>query len=216
MGACLFRIVTQWRLLDFLDFFDFLELMKEAGVLGVVEVEVAWGVGLIVGGGGVDVSEDADLSGGEDDGLGCGGDRWWVRYRFARVCQELWEDFPNSLPLFFNFCRNVFLISLKRRSDECGWGVYWRMCWSVGEFETWFILKWEVIVRFRNGCEVRHEVMLVGWGIFSWNRKVVLLIKLKDAPGFVDGDWMLGKNRIFYRIWDVDLSGAFRNIGQWN
>ena len=75
MGACLFRIVTQWRLLDFLDFFDFLELMKEAGVLGVVEVEVAWGVGLIVGGGGVDVSEDADLSGGEDDGLGCGGDR---------------------------------------------------------------------------------------------------------------------------------------------
>ena len=41
MGACLFRIMTQWRLLDFLDFFDFLELMKEAGVLGVVEVEVA-------------------------------------------------------------------------------------------------------------------------------------------------------------------------------
>ena len=38
MGACLFRIVIQWRLLDFFDFFDFLELIKEAGVLGVVEV----------------------------------------------------------------------------------------------------------------------------------------------------------------------------------
>ena len=32
-------------------------------------------------GGGVDVSEDADLSGG-DDGLGGGGARWCVCYRF--------------------------------------------------------------------------------------------------------------------------------------
>ena len=31
----------------------------------------------------------------------------------------------------------------------------------------------------------------------SRNRNVVLLIKLKDAPGVIDGDRMLGKNRIY-------------------
>ena len=32
----------------------------------------------------------------------------------------------------------------------------------------------------------------------SQNDNIVLLAKLKDAPGVVDGDRMLGKNRIYY------------------
>ena len=39
---------------------------------------------------------------------------------FPRVCEELWEDFTNSLPFFFNFCRDLILVSLERRSGECG------------------------------------------------------------------------------------------------
>ena len=45
-------------------------------------------MGLSVGGGGADVSDDADLSGGQNDGLGGGGARWWVCCRFPRVCVE--------------------------------------------------------------------------------------------------------------------------------
>ena len=43
-------------------------------------------------GGGADVGEDADVSddvglcGGGEDSLGGGWARWWVRYRFSRVC----------------------------------------------------------------------------------------------------------------------------------
>ena len=83
-------------------------------------------MGLSVGCGVVDVNENADvseyagLSGGGGDGLGGGGTRWWVCYRFPRVCGKLWEDLPNILLFFFNFCRNVFLVSLERRSGECG------------------------------------------------------------------------------------------------
>ena len=73
---------------------------------------------LSVGGGGVDVSEDADLSGAGDDALDGGGARWWVHCRFPKVWGELWEDFPNSLPFFFNFCHYVFLVSFKRRNGE--------------------------------------------------------------------------------------------------
>ena len=85
-----------------------------------------WPKGLSVGCGGADFSENADvseyagLSGGGDDGLGGGGARWWVHYRFLRVCWELWEDLPNSLPFFLDFRPNVFLVSLERRSGECG------------------------------------------------------------------------------------------------
>ena len=39
----------------------------------------------------------------------------------------------------------------------------------------------------------------------SGNRNVVLLVKLKDAPGVADGDSMLGENDIYYRVWEVDL-----------
>ena len=51
------------------------------------------------GGGGVDVSEGADLSGAGDDGrgLGGGGTGWWVHYRLPWVCKELWKDLPDSL-----------------------------------------------------------------------------------------------------------------------
>ena len=73
-------------------------------------------MGLSVGGGG----GSADLSGGGDDCLGGGGTKWLVRCRFSRVCGELWEDFPNDLPLFLDFRRDMFLVSLERRSGECG------------------------------------------------------------------------------------------------
>ena len=51
---------------------------------------------LSVGVGGVRVKEDVDLSGGGNDGGGFGGGktRWWLRYRFLRVCRELWEYLP--------------------------------------------------------------------------------------------------------------------------
>ena len=50
----------------------------------------------------------------------------------------------------------------------------------------------------------------------SRNRNVVLMVKLKDAPGVVDGDQMLGENGICYRVWEVDWCGAFQMIGHWN
>ena len=76
--------------------------------------------------GGADVGEDADVSGdvglcaGGEDGLGGGEARWLVRYGFPRVCGELWKDLPNSFPFFLYFSCHVFLVSVKRRSDECG------------------------------------------------------------------------------------------------
>ena len=51
---------------------------------------------------------------------------------------------------------------------------------------------------------------------FSGNRNVVLLVNLKDAPGVTDGDSMLGENDIYYRVWEVDLCGAFPKIDYWN
>ena len=45
---------------------------------------------------------------------------------------------------------------------------------------------------------------------------VLLLVKLKDTPGVVDGDRMLGENGIYSRVWQDDLYGAFRKIGYWN
>ena len=45
---------------------------------------------------------------------------------------------------------------------------------------------------------------------------VVLLVELKDAPGVVDGYMMLGKNGIYYRVWEVGLCGAFWKFGHWN
>ena len=50
----------------------------------------------------------------------------------------------------------------------------------------------------------------------SQNDNIVLLAKLKDAPGVVDGDRMFGKNRIYYRVWKVDLCEAFQKIGHGN
>ena len=76
-------------------------------------------MGLCVESGGVDVSEDVDLSGGAHYGVGLGGveARWLVRYRLPRVCGEVWEDFPNNLGKIFPamcFC------SARRRSGACG------------------------------------------------------------------------------------------------
>ena len=79
-----------------------------------------------MGCGGAHIGEDADVSvdfglcGGGEDGLGGGGARWLVCYRFTRVCGELWKDLPDSIPFFLYFSCNVLLVSLKRRSGECG------------------------------------------------------------------------------------------------
>ena len=64
------------------------------------------------------------MSGGGDDGLGGGGAILLVCCRFPRVSGELWKDLPNGLPLFFDFFRDMFLVSLERRSVECGGGAY--------------------------------------------------------------------------------------------
>ena len=63
----------------------------------------------------MEVREGVNLSGG---GFGGGGTRWWVRYRFIRVCRELWEDLSYCVLFFFNFRRDVFLVSLERRTGE--------------------------------------------------------------------------------------------------
>ena len=44
----------------------------------------------------------------------------------------------------------------------------------------------------------------------------MLLDELKEAPGVVDGDRILGKNGIYYQAWEVGLCGAFWKIGRWN
>ena len=79
-----------------------------------------------MGCGGADVGEDADVSGdvglcvGGEDGLGDREATWLVCYGLPRVCGELWKDLSNSFPFFLYFNRDVFLVSLKRRSGECG------------------------------------------------------------------------------------------------
>ena len=61
-------------------------------------------MGLSVEGASVDVNEDADLSGGDNgEGLGVGGARWWVCYRFPKAFGELWEDFKNNLLFSYSF-----------------------------------------------------------------------------------------------------------------
>ena len=39
----------------------------------------------------------------------------------------------------------------------------------------------------------------------SRNHNILLLLKLKDAPGVADGDGILGENGIYFRVWEVDL-----------
>ena len=102
-------------------------------------------MGLSVGGGGV----GTDLGGG-DDGLGGGGGEMLVGCRFSRVCGELWEDFPHGLPLFLDLRRDMFLVSLERRSGDCGRGAYYRKCGSVEEAEAWYLLTGGVGVRVKK------------------------------------------------------------------
>ena len=64
-----------------------------------------------------DVGGDVGMCGGGKDGLVGGEARWLVHYR---VCGELWEGLADSFPFFLYFSRNVFLVSLKKRSGECG------------------------------------------------------------------------------------------------
>ena len=39
----------------------------------------------------------------------------------------------------------------------------------------------------------------------------MLMLELKDAPGVVDGDRMLGKNGIYDRVWEVGLEGGCKS-----
>ena len=36
----------------------------------------------------------------------------------------------------------------------------------------------------------------------------MLLVKVKDGPGVVDGDRVLGENRIYYRVLEGDYCGS--------
>ena len=72
------------------------------------------GVGVGGGGGGLNmgcggavgedagISDDAGLCGGGEDGLVGGGARWWVCYRFPRVCVALGRP-PKKSPILFPF-----------------------------------------------------------------------------------------------------------------
>ena len=68
---------------------------------------------------------------------------------------------------------------------------------------------------FRLGCEkelddaygvgdIRSMRVVCDSLRVSWKYNVVLLFKLKDASGVVDGDRVFGKNGIYYRVWKVD------------
>ena len=67
-------------------------------------------------GGGADVSEDAGLSSRERMA--------WVVQRldggFIKGFPGFVESSVNSLPFFFNFRQDAFLVNLERRSGECG------------------------------------------------------------------------------------------------
>ena len=203
------------RIFRFFRFFWFLGVDGGGGAVGVVEL--VWGVGSSVEGVSVDVNEDAHLSCGDDgEGLGVGGARWWVCYRFPKAFGELWDDFKNNLLFFFNFQCHVFLVNLERRRGKYGGGAYWQMRWIVGEFQVWSILKWEFAARFGNECWDLVRVRGMRW--YFWGE--VLLFqgqsKLKDTPSVVDEDGKLGENSVYYRVWEVDLWGAFWKVGYWN
>ena len=119
-----------------------------------------------MGGGGADVSENAYLSCGGNDGLCSGGARWWVHYRFPRVCGELWEDLPNSAPFLFNFRCDVFAQPRKEK-----WWMWLRCLLTnllkygrirglihtqMGGYCTFW--KWTL----RPCAEGGHEMMLAG------------------------------------------------------
>ena len=229
--ACLFGMVIGWWFLDFLDFFGFLGVDGGSGGIGVVEV--VWGVVLSVGVGGLDVSEGADFSGGDDGGgLGGGGTKWWVCYRSPRLFGELWEDFRNSLPFFFNFAAMYFCQPEKEK---------WWMLFEVLTYECVEVWKSLRLDSYSNERLLYFSEMGVEarWGEGEWgdacgmgyfrsmgmvccylrisqNRNVVLLEKPKDAPDVVDGDRILDKNGLCYGMWEVDLCEAFRKISHCN
>ena len=80
---------------------------------------------LSLGCGGADIGEDADVSGdvglfgGGEDGLYGGEVKLFVHQRFPRAGRVLCKEFPNRLPFFLYFSRDMFLVSLNRRSGEC-------------------------------------------------------------------------------------------------
>ena len=60
-------------------------------------------MGFSVGGGAVDVSEDANLSDRKDVDLGGGGAGWWIRYRFPRVMQRALGRLSKQSLILFQF-----------------------------------------------------------------------------------------------------------------
>ena len=130
---------------------------------------MAWIVGLSVGGGGADVSEDADLSGGGDDGLGGGGAKWLARCRFSRVVESSGKT-SQTVSQSFSISAAI-----------CFWSAWKGEMMNVVEVlidesvEVWERLRLGIYSKeglvavsdmaLRSGGGVRHEVMLVGWGI---------------------------------------------------
>ena len=131
-----------------------------------------------------------------------------------QVHQGLWRALgrpPKQSPILFTFLPQC--VFGQPGSGECGWGAYWRTCRSVGIFEAWSILKWEIALHFRNGrwgpLGEEHEVMLVErdllrpwewFAVTSGSVKIATLccwLNQKMFLVFLDGDRVLGKNGVY-------------------
>ena len=153
----------------FFGFFGFFRVVGEGGGVGVVEV--AWGVGLSVGGGSAGVSGDADLNGGGDDGLGDGGvnggflaDSPGFVESSGKTSQTVSYSFSISAAMcFWSAWKGEVVHVVEVLTDKC--------------VEVWENLRLDPysnegllsLSEMRSGGGRGHEVMLVGWSIYdSW------------------------------------------------
>ena len=208
----------------FFRFFWFLGVDGRGGDVGVVEV--AWGGGLSVGGGGVYVSENADLSGGGDDAWvleGLGGGFITGSPGFAessgKTSQTVYHSFSISAAMhFWSAWKGEVVNVVEVLNDECV-EVLENLRLDLYSNGTLLYIS-EMGVEARWGEGAWGDACWVGyfWSMrvvcyylrVSWYRNVVLLVKLKDAPGAVDGDrcWAeMGSITEYGRLICVERSG---------
>ena len=128
-------------------------------------------MGLRVGGGGVDFSEDADLSGVGDNGLGVEGlDVMFVTGYpgFAESSGKTSQTVPNSFSIFAAMCfwsawKGEVVNVVEVLTDKCV--EVWEnlMLNPYSNERLLYVLEMGVEARWGRG----HEVMLVGWDIFG-------------------------------------------------
>ena len=178
-------VVIWCGFLDFLDFLDFLEFLEEVEVfmwcrwpevwVRVWEVVVRTLVRMLIW-----VVEEMMACVVEGRGGGFVTDSPGFVESSGKTSQTVHHSCSISAAMFF--------LSVERRSGGCGWGAYWRICWSMGEFEASSVLRWEVIVCFGNG---RWDPMRKGdmrWclqgrcGVFSVPENGLLLPQGQSKP----------------------------------